>query len=67
MRRRGPVRSVISIRLRPELVEALEETADELLVSRNKLIEIALDEYLARVGDRLVAGASKAQALGLVK
>jgi metal-responsive CopG/Arc/MetJ family transcriptional regulator len=53
--------------MREDLAEALDETAKELIVSRNRLVEIAVEEYLGRIGDRLAAGGSTAQALGLVR
>lgn len=65
-RPRGPVKVVVAVRLRPELVEALDETATELVVSRNRLVETAVEEYLWRLGDRMAAGASPSQALGLI-
>ena len=38
-----------TFRIRRDLVEALEETAEELVVGRNLLLEHALEDYLARL------------------
>lgn len=46
---RGAPRTSIAVRIRTDLVEALEETADELVVSRNLLVERAVEEYLRRL------------------
>jgi metal-responsive CopG/Arc/MetJ family transcriptional regulator len=67
VRRASVPRRAVSIRMREDLAEALDETAKELIVSRNRLVEIAVEEYLGRIGDRLAAGGSTAQALGLVR
>jgi metal-responsive CopG/Arc/MetJ family transcriptional regulator len=67
VRRASVPRRAVSIRMREDLAEALDETAKELIVSRNRLVEIAVEEYLWRIGDRLAAGGSTAQALGLVR
>jgi len=39
----------LSIRMDPCLLEALDETADEVMVSRSRLIELAVESYLQRV------------------
>lgn len=42
-----PKRRALSLRLREDLVEILEETAEELVVGRNRLVELALERYFA--------------------
>lgn len=42
-------RAQVSIRMDHELLEALDETCDEVMVSRSRLIEIAVSGYLARL------------------
>lgn len=39
-------RRAISVRLPLDVIEALDETADELVVSRNVLVEYAVVDYL---------------------
>ena len=39
----------LSIRMDAGLLEALDETADEVMVSRSRLIELAVESYLQRV------------------
>lgn len=39
-------RRPITLRLDAALVEALEETAEELVVGRNRLVELAIERYL---------------------
>jgi metal-responsive CopG/Arc/MetJ family transcriptional regulator len=46
MRHPRPPRKGIHVRLPAELLEALDETADELVVSRNLIIERALERFL---------------------
>lgn len=58
-------RIATAVRFPPEIVEALDETADHFAVSRNLLINRAVVEYLDRLGDRLERGDSDLQALGL--
>lgn len=46
-RRPSPTpRRAISVRLPLDVIEALDETADELIVSRNVLVEHAVVDYL---------------------
>jgi hypothetical protein len=42
-------RTHLSIRMRPQILEALDETAEELVVSRSRLIEAAVESFLARL------------------
>lgn len=42
-----PARRALSLRIREDLVEILEETAEELVVGRNRLVELALEHYFA--------------------
>lgn len=42
-------RRVVSVRLPAALVEAIDETAEEILVSRSRLIEAACTDYLRRL------------------
>lgn len=44
-----PPRRAITLRLDPAIVEALEETADELVLGRNLLVERAIVAYLERL------------------
>jgi metal-responsive CopG/Arc/MetJ family transcriptional regulator len=46
MRHPRPPRKAIQVRLPAELLEVLDETADELVVSRNLIIERALERFL---------------------
>lgn len=48
-RRSNGDRRHLSIRMRPQLLEALDETADEVMVSRSRLIELAVESYLERI------------------
>lgn len=52
-----PPRVAINVRLDASLLEALNETAEELVVSRNLLVETAVRQLLERMGDLLVAAA----------
>ena len=44
-----PERRAVNLRLRVDLLEALDETAEEIVVSRNRLVEIAVESYLSRL------------------
>lgn len=44
-----PARRSVNLRIRDDLLEALDETAEELVVGRNRLVEIALESYLSRL------------------
>lgn len=46
MTRQRTLRVPVSIRLRPEVLEALDETAEELVMSRNVLVERAVVTFL---------------------
>lgn len=43
--RRRPTRIGINVRLRPELLETLDEVAEEVVCSRSLIIERALEHY----------------------
>lgn len=49
----------LSIRMDAGLLEALDETADEVMVSRSRLIELAVESFLERIElpPRVVTGA----------
>lgn len=48
-RRSNGDRRHLSIRMDAGLLEALDETADEVMVSRSRLIELAVESYLQRI------------------
>lgn len=44
-----PARRSVNLRIREDLLEALDETAEELVVGRSRLVEIVLEIYLSRL------------------
>lgn len=59
-------RVVLTARIEAGLVEMLNETAVEFGVSRNKLVDLAIREWLNTCGERLADGETVLEVLGLV-